>query len=107
MSKSISNDLDNSLPCYPYYPTHFLRGTQINIDNNKSEESKLVENLKAEDFQRIGKLQNDKKLQMVIGRVKEINLESVEKGVNIVFLIEEFINPEEQIDPQVNNFISS
>lgn len=94
----------SSLPRYPYYyTTHFLRGTHINVDNNKTEKSKLVENLKAEDFQNVEKLRiNDQQLQMVIGRLKEINLESFETNINLLFSIEKFINEEEQHDLQVN-----
>ncbi len=48
-----------SLPTQPYYPSHFMRGTVIQL---ASGELKRVEDLNTEDFVRSANLSNDLKM---------------------------------------------
>lgn len=76
-----------------YYPTHFLRGTHISIDNNKTNSSKLVENLEAGDFRMLTEMQEPfNEFEMVVGCVREIKTQTFEKGIDILFEIEETFN---------------
>jgi hypothetical protein len=68
------------LPQQPYYPTHFLRGTSIRLENG---ETRLIEDMKAEDFYKSSQLTSE--MRVCIGEISEIKQTQCCRFVNLSY----------------------
>lgn len=73
----------SGLPQQPYYPTHFLRGTSIRLENG---EMRLVEDMKAEDFYKSSLLTSE--MRVCIGEITEIKPTQCCRFINISYKME-------------------
>ncbi|KAI6199632.1 Ataxin-1 and HBP1 module (AXH) domain containing protein [Aphelenchoides besseyi] len=77
---------ERSLPTNPYFPTHFLRGTVLQLRNNSR---KMVENLHARDFLEVAKMAANHSMKMRIGKVVDLKASSINHSLLATFKIEE------------------
>lgn len=76
-----------NLATQPYYPSHFFRGTVLQVNNDLK---KLVENLEFDDFRNVSELaaSNAHKMNMRMGRVVELKASTATHSILITFEVE-------------------
>ncbi|KAI6228798.1 AXH domain-containing protein [Aphelenchoides fujianensis] len=75
-----------ALPTLPYFPTHFLRGTVLQMPDDSN---KVVEALHLDDFEDTAETADDHEMGMEIGRVMTISTSAGGQVLSITFEVEE------------------